>query len=143
MRQKINTSRQVSTAFEIRLLRALDKAGADDCGEWLLVHPDDLPGVLTEEITNLAWAFNASFLAGVTGIEIEAFEAIHSNKRCEANNEAMIAVIQGTCGVERFVDAAVQADGAGHFLASYDSEEIEVPVTTGRSRKLWTAYRTN
>ena len=143
MNQKITTSQPVSTALVIRLLKALDKAGADDCGEWLLVHPNDLDQLLTDTITDLAWAFRSTFLSGVTGIEQDVFEAIQANERFESNNPAMLSIIRGTCGIETFVRQAIQADGAGHFLAGYDNEEFECPVKIGKNWILWTAYRTN
>ena len=38
----------------------------------------------------------------------------------------MVALIKKTCGLQHFIAKAVQADGSGHFLASYDGDEIDL-----------------
>ena len=43
----------------------------------------------------------------------------------EDANDALTALIEAGSGMEDFIDAAINADGRGHFLASYDGEEIE------------------
>ena len=81
-----------------------------------------------EYIMDSLWAFLPSFLAGETGIDIEVFEALVANGKCESNNDAVASLINSTCGVAEFVDAAIGADGRGHFIAHYDHEEHEVRV---------------
>ena len=78
---------------------------------------------VAENIENSAWTFNADFLASQTGLPQEVFEALQP--QCENANEAIIACIRQTCGLDKFLSAAVQADGRGHFLSSYGGTEIE------------------
>ncbi|MED5548984.1 MAG: hypothetical protein VX529_06450 [Pseudomonadota bacterium] len=78
-----------------------------------------------ESIADSLWAFNPSFLASFTGLPEEAFQAIADNGRCESNNEAIRAMIDGTGNFDQFVQEAVSADGRGHFLAGYDGNETE------------------
>lgn len=74
-------------------------------------------------IENCVWSFNASFLAQMTGIDMSVFETMQP--KCEDAQEGVESIIEATCGMDAFVDAAIQADGLGHFLASYDGAEIE------------------
>ena len=96
--------------------------------------------VLTEEEANervadyikeALWSFNPSCLADSTGLPIEVFEALADNDRCESNNEAIESCINMTCGMNEFVKEAVRYDGRGHFLSSYDGDEIEVITDNG------------
>ena len=48
-------------------------------------------------------------------------------------------MIQATCGIDSFVEAAISADGRGHFLARYDSEEREF----NNGRMTFYIYRIN
>jgi hypothetical protein len=70
-----------------------------------------------------AWAFNASFLAGLTDLPEECFSALSS--KCEDGNAAVVRMIEKTCGLDEFVSEAVSADGRGHFLSGYDGDENE------------------
>ena len=143
MNQTIQTSRPVSTAFELKLLKALDKAGAEDRGEYLVVHPDDLPQLLETSIREQLWAFHPQFLAEATRLPEEVYTGLQANDRCEVNNPVILKLVEVTCGLAEIVRKTEDVDGAGHYLATYDSEEIELPIVTGRTRKLWSAYRTN
>ena len=81
-----------------------------------------------EYITDSLWAFQPSFLAGETGIDISVFEALAANQQCEGNNDAVTSLIKFTCGLDEFVKSAIGADGRGHFIAHYDHNENEVTV---------------
>lgn len=70
-----------------------------------------------------AWAFNAGFLAGLTELPEECFSAL--SEKCEAGNDAVVRMIEKTCGLEEFVSQAISADGRGHFLSGYDGNENE------------------
>lgn len=118
-----------------------DEFIADNCTEVEELDPDEFYEndyyVLTDEeadekakeyIEQSLWAFNASFLAEETGFDPEIFEAIQSNGKCESNNDVIENTIIKTCGIDAFVDAAISADGRGHFLSSYDGHENEETV---------------
>ena len=96
-----------------------------------------------EYIVDSLWAFTPSFLAGETGIDISVFEALAANGKCESNNDAIASLIKATgfdgTAIQDFVDAAIGADGRGHFLALYDHEEHEVKV----GDKTFYIYRVN
>jgi len=81
-----------------------------------------------EYIVDSLWAFRPSFLAGETGIDIDVFEALAGNEKCEDNNDAVASLIKSTCGLDKFVESAIGADGRGHFIAHYDNDENEVSV---------------
>lgn len=79
---------------------------------------------VTEYIRNSLWAFNADFLANMTDLPEEVFEAL--SEKYEGGNDAIERIITKTCGLEAFVDEAISYDGYGHFMSSYDGEEIEL-----------------
>lgn len=119
-------------------------AGTDtDFREWLETEAETLPEyeeggdgryiVLTdseadekaaEYIKDSLWAFSPSFLWGVTGIDLEVFEAIQANGRCESNNAAIARLVGDD--LDRLIGQALGADGRGHFLSPHDGEENEV-----------------
>ena len=89
-------------------------------------------------IEQAVWAFNSDFLQDMTGIPQEMFEAVQD--KCEGANDAITACIEATCGMESFVDNAIDADGRGHFLSCYDSQEVEFEKEDG---SFGYAYRIN
>lgn len=97
-----------------------------DGDEYLILDEDEREEAATEHIKESLWAFNASFLSNMTELPEEVFEALQD--KCEGANEAIEKLIESTCGLEDFVEAAIEADGYGHFLAQYDGEEQETSV---------------
>ena len=79
-----------------------------------------------EYIQETLWAFIPSFLAEETGLPEEVFRAL--SEKCESGNDAILALVEKTCGLSTFVESAIKADGYGHFLASYDGKEGKVTV---------------
>ena len=90
-----------------------------------------------EYIQETLWAFIPSFLAEETGLPEEVFRAL--SEKYESGNDAILALVEKTCGLDAFVKAAVEADGYGHFLAFYDGEEEKVTV----EGEDYFIYRTN
>jgi hypothetical protein len=69
------------------------------------------------------WAFNTSFILAHSKLPAEAEEMIRSfQEKCEGANETILALI---VDLDHFVEDAICADGRGHFLSSYDGEEVE------------------
>lgn len=95
-----------------------------DTGEYMCLTDEDADSAAHDEIMESLWAFRPLFLAGTTGIDIDVFEALSVNNQCDGNNHAIASLIKNTCGFDEFVEAAISADGRGHFLAHYDHEEI-------------------
>lgn len=91
--------------------------------DYRVLTDDEANAAASEYIADSLWAFNAGFLAGETGLPAECFEALAD--KCEGANDPILRMIEKTCGLESFVDSATSADGRGHFLATYDSEENE------------------
>lgn len=78
-----------------------------------------------------AWAFNADFIISQCGLPLEMVPAIRAmqEKQCEGANDAIVALVEkcgnGFSGSHSFSEAAISADGRGHFLSGYDGEENE------------------
>lgn len=91
--------------------------------EYLVVTDEEADEETEEYIKESVWSFNASFLADQTDMPKEIFEALQS--KYEDGNNAVLKLIEKTCGIDEFVKEAVQLDGRGHFLSSYDGNENE------------------
>ena len=94
--------------------------------EYMVLTDEEADEKAREYIQETLWAFNASFLADQTDLPIEVFEAIQANNKCESNNPALERIIEKTCGIKAFAEAAISADGRGHFLNNYDGNEDEI-----------------
>jgi hypothetical protein len=109
--------------------------------ELLVLTDEEADRLVIEDVRESLWAFNADFLSAYMpdGIDADQITAIRGD-RCEGANEAMLALVNaGPYTVEELAEEAATADGRGHFLASYDGEEIEHE----HDGRLWYAYRTN
>ena len=97
--------------------------------EYLVLTEKEADGVAAAYIADSLWAFNAEFILEVCEL-INTPEIARSLRdmlkdACEGANEFVLALVGGTCGLNRFVQAAILADGRGHFISSYDGEEGE------------------
>ena len=97
-----------------------------EAGEYKVLTEDEADAEVRDYIEDILWAFNPSFLAGETGIDEEVFKPL--SNLCESANPAIKAIIDGTCGLDSFVEAAISADGRGHFLSHYDGVEEDIRV---------------
>lgn len=102
--------------------------------EYMVLTESEKIQSLMDYIQETVWAFNSSFLENMTEIDEEVFKVL--SEKCEDGNKAILSLIEKTCGLEAFVNEAIRYDGAGHFLSSYDGEELEL------ENDLY-AYRTN
>ena len=93
--------------------------------DYLVLTDEEADEKAKEYILDSVWAFTPSFLASFTGFDIEVFEAIQNNGRCESNNAAILSMIEDE---DDFVSDAISADGRGHFMSTYDGEENEEEV---------------
>ena len=93
--------------------------------EYAIGTDEEADQACTEYVKNSAWAFNASFVLSECGLPSELEEAIQTfqSEKCESANDAIVALIEKTCGMDEFVKSAISADGRGHFLAQYDGNE--------------------
>lgn len=97
----------------------------NDGEEFLILSDEEADSRAKDAILETVWAFRPEFLAAhlKEGVNQEVIELIQSNVKCEDNNKAILSLIDD---VDHFVDDAIRADGRGHFLSSYDGEEIEL-----------------
>jgi len=106
-----------------------DEAQNDYDNEHYLVYTDEeADEAVREDIEEMVWAFNASFLQAHTGVDADAIEKIQ--EMCEKANEPLKAIIKD---FDAFVEEAstplpekFTTTGRGHFLASYDHEENKI-----------------
>lgn len=87
---------------------------------------------LEDNIKESLWAFNAEFIiehmSTYENISPREYEVVKKSLRkmqeelCESANPLIAAMIED---IEEFIEDAVSADGAGHFLSPYDGEETE------------------
>jgi len=99
--------------------------GNDEKDGYIVLTDEEADEMAANYIKDSLWAFNASFLSGETGIDQSVFEAIQANGKCEGNNDAIESCIDD---IDGFIQAAISADGRGHFMSSYDGYENEQTV---------------
>jgi len=92
-------------------------------GEYYMVLTDSEADKLSAEyVADTLWAFNADFLADYCDLPREVFTVLQD--RAEGANDTVRKLInRAEGGFPEFVDAAIGADGRGHFLGAYDGEE--------------------
>lgn len=91
-----------------------------DNSEYVILNEEQQLEEVKESIHETASYFNSEFLEEMTGIPSEAFEAL------KGHDNAVVKIIESTCGLDDFAEECIDVDGAGHFLAHYDGEEIEL-----------------
>lgn len=100
------------------------------CGraEYAVGTDEEADAACREYVESSAWAFNASFVLSECGLPSELEDAVQAfqSKECESANDAIVALIEKTCGMEAFTESAISADGRGHLLAAYDGDEMEL-----------------
>ena len=92
-------------------------------GEYRVLDDDEADAAAKDYIEDSLWAFIPSFMSCETGIDESVFTALQD--KCEGANDAVRSIIDGSCGIDSFVESAISADGRGHFLNTYDGEERE------------------
>lgn len=112
--------------------------------EYLVLTDEEADKAVKKSILEDLWAFSPRFVVMHTKFymesSIEADEAFEEalkemqDKLCEDANPIVRALI---VNIDEFIENAIQADGRGHFLSSYDGEEIE--LNNGK----YYAYRIN
>jgi len=109
-----------------------------DGAEYRVMTDDEADQAAADHIRESVWSFNASFLSGETGIDETVFSAL--SDKCEGAQDEVRSIIDGSCGMDSFIESAVGCDGRGHFLGHYDNEENEHSVGSDETYYL---YRTN
>lgn len=107
--------------------------------EWAIaLNEEEANQAAGEYIEQTAWAFSADYLQDITGIPYEMFEAVQD--KCEGANDAILACIEATCGIESFRDHAISDNGRG-ILSGYNGEEEEFQLSD--KEDICYAYRLN
>lgn len=91
-------------------------------GEYLVMTDDEAQEAVTNYITETLWAFRPGFLADWIVLDEKSIAKLQ--EACEDCNDALVALVGEDFG--DLVEAAVAADGRGHFLSGYDGEEVEI-----------------
>lgn len=96
-----------------------------DSGEFQVLTDTEADIAAYDSIKDSVWAFNPAFLEehSVDGVSTYAIKILQ--EKCEDANATLIRLIED---FDFFVEEAIKADGRGHFLASYDSEEGEANI---------------
>lgn len=89
--------------------------------DYLLLTNAEATNIARENIKNSLWCFKSGFLEEMTGIDAEVFEILQ--EKYEDSNNAILKLIESNCGIDDFIETAINYDGRGHFIASYDGEE--------------------
>ena len=105
-------------------------------GDYLVLTDDEADEKAHEYIEQSVWAFNASFLeCHIDALDADDIDRLRGD-RCEDCNDALVKLIDD---FEYFVQDAINADGRGHFLSSYDGNEEEEEI----DGMMYFIYRTN
>lgn len=89
--------------------------------DYLVLTDDEADDMVRDYIDETVGMFTPSFLSGFTGIYEDVFVTLQERSKYDTIR-SLIHDFDG------FVEAAVSADGRGHFLATYDFNEHEVTV---------------
>ena len=119
---EINVSRYDDDTFEVEGM------------EYIVLTEEEADEKVEGYIKETLWAFNSSFLSCITKFDTSIFEALQP--QCENSNDAILSLVEGSCGFDELIEEAVSCDGRGHFLSGYDGEELELENDL-------LAYRTN
>lgn len=94
--------------------------------EYAVGTDEEADSATADYIKETIWAFNAGFIVSECSLPCGTEDAIKAlQDKCEGANEPILAMVKGTCGLKQFAESAISADGRGHFLAMYDSNENE------------------
>jgi hypothetical protein len=114
-----------------------------DGSDYLVLTDSEADEACAEHVKNSLWAFNADFILSEAGLDssystAKSLTELQGNS-CENCNDLILAIIEGTCGLDSFVQSAMIADGRGHFLATYDGDELEQDIC----KQTFYIYKTN
>jgi len=95
--------------------------------EYLVLTDEEADEKAMDYIKDSLWAFNANFILSECELDQSGAGSLRTmqEKSCESANDFILSLVEGTCGLDEFADSAISADGRGHFIATYDGEEIE------------------
>ena len=94
--------------------------------EYMILTEEEAQEKAKEYILDSIWAFNADFIIEHSKV-LDFDDASQSiikaiQAQCESGNEAMKKLIDD---IDTFIEDAINADGRGHFMNSYDGNEAQ------------------
>lgn len=112
----------------------------NEAGEYIVLIDEEADDATAAYIKDSLWAFNASFILEHTkngyNPKVEVSLQKMQEELCESANDLIDSMLEN---IEDFISDAIVADGRGHFLSGYDSEENEETVDD----VTYYIYRTN
>ena len=101
-----------------------------ETGDYTVLTDEEADEQCAEYIKDSLWAFNSDFILSECGLDLSGADSLRTmqEKSCESANDFVLSLVEKTCGIESFIESAVSADGRGHFMSSYDGEEIEAQI---------------
>jgi Mg2+ and Co2+ transporter CorA len=114
--------------------------------EYIIYTEEEREQAVKEYIKGSIWSFNTDFILDYVGINyndriIKSLQKMQM-ELCEDANDLILAMIND---FDKFVIDAINADGYGHFLSSYDGEENEERIINKeKNENIWFyIYRQN
>ena len=92
-------------------------------GDFMVLTEGEAQARAQEYITETLWAFRPGFLARFIPMHPESIDRMQKALNDDAN-PAFLAMVKD---LNRLCFEAIQEDGRGHYLASYDGDEIKLP----------------
>lgn len=99
--------------------------------EYVICDDERADSLTADYIENIVWAFNPNFICncieGLSHSAMTGLEEMIKNiqvAQCESANDSILKILGNN--LEDLIAAAIQCDGRGHFLSSYDADEIEI-----------------
>jgi hypothetical protein len=93
--------------------------------EYLVLTDEEADERAGEAIKESLWAFRPEFLAAHSEADQQTFELLQATGKCESLNPTFEKLI---ADLDHFIGDAIDSDGRGHFINSYDGEECEAKV---------------
>ena len=108
--------------------------------DFLVLTDDEADTRVTEYIEESLWAFRLEFLWDFFGEFDDSYAAVAAMKEvaeklCESANPIFRALVGDR--FPKLVQAAIAADGRGHFLNNWDGNEVEVWVEKNEARYIY------
>lgn len=99
--------------------------------EYIICDDEEADRLTAEYIENSVWAFNPNFICNcIEDLSNSAKEGLEEMikhiqiEQCESANDAILKILGNN--LEDLIQDAIQCEGRGHFLSSYDGEEVEI-----------------
>lgn len=88
---------------------------------YLILTDEEANDLAYNWIKESVWAFKSELLEELTSMDAEVFEVLQ--EKYEGANDAILKVIESTCGLDTFVETVIKYEGRGYFISFYDGNE--------------------